>query len=362
MKLKMTAKIRTGRRLGLALALGAALGLAACGGSTSRVENFHPDRIVVFGDELSVLGNGSSSTEPAGSRYGINGVDTTTGVLSCSSQPIWVQALATSFGLSFAECGGTSGTANKILAAYGATVAQVTTQFDNYRSGDTLDATTLVAVMAGVHDVLVAYEAYVGGSLTRDQALAQVGDAGASLASLVNRMAANGQGGRIVYATIPDLGYSPRAVAADTAAGSGTTHRQLLKDLSARFNEQLRVNVLNDGRYVGLVTGDEILQVMAKYPTSYGLSNVTEAACLMTTAQYDGSADSDMAAVYSSFAIGLVTAADERRVIGCSNLTLVTAAAGSSTAYLWADDIHPSPAWHSRVGSAASSRAHNNPF
>jgi phospholipase/lecithinase/hemolysin len=218
----------------------------------------------------------------------------------------------------------------------------------------------VVTVMAGVHDVLDAYIAFDSGGLTREQALAQVGAAGARLGALVNRMAAEGAGGRVIYSTIPDIGLSPYAIA-QKAAKTDIDRQQLLIDLSAKFNERLRLSVINDGRYVGLVTADEQLQVMARYPASYGVANAVDAAC--DVSQYDGQGDSetvaDQAGVYSAFAIALPAT---QQVIGCSTLTLASAAAGSASTYLWADDLRPSPAWQVRVGAAAVSRALTNPF
>lgn len=353
---------RAGRRLATLLTLGAALGLAACGGSTSRVDEFDPDRMVVFGDELSVLGSGASSTEPVGAKYGINQVVASTGALACASAPLWVQSLASGFGLTFAECGGSAGSATAVMqAAYGARVSDVAAQFTRFDAGDDLDARTLVTVLAGMHDVLDAYEAFDAGRLTRDQALAQVGAAGVALGDLINRMTDGGRGGRVVYVTMPDLSLSPFALA-EKAAHSDVDRAALLKDLVARFNEKLRNQVINDGRHAGLVTGDELLQVMAKYPSSYSLASVDTAACQLTVAQFDGSEDGDQAGVHSAAFVGYITAGDDRRVMGCSTLTLVSGTAGSASTYLWADALRPAAAWQAQLGSRALSRARTNPF
>lgn len=352
---------RCARPLAGLLAAAALLSLAACGGSSSRVDEFHPTRIVAFGDELSLLGNGGSAAEPLGSKYTINVVDSSTGVLACASQPIWVQSLASAFRLVFAECNSAGAAVTGVMrAALNARVADVEAQYTTHAASETLKSTHVVTVMAGLHDVLDAYVAFDNGSLTRAQALAQVGAAGSRLGALVNRMAAEGSGGRVIYATMPDLGLSPYALQ-QKAAKTDIDRQQLLIDLSARFNEALRLAVINDGRYVGLVTAEEQLQVMARYPSSYGLTNAVDAAC--DVSQYDGQGDSetsaDQAAVYSAFAQALPAT---QQVIGCSTLTLASAAAASVGTYLWADDLRPSPAWQVRVGAAAVSRALTNPF
>lgn len=351
---------RLGRRSAAGLTILAALGLSACG-SGSRVDDFHPERMVVFGDELSQVANGGGSGEPAGSKYTINTLpDPATGVADCGSNRMWTQILGAQFGFLMPGCGGSSTGNAAMLAAYGATVSTVVSQVNGYAG--TMDSKTLVTVMAGLHDVLATYKLFKAGSKTRDEALALVADAGRTLGNLVNSIARNGSGGRVVYATMPDLGLSPYAI----AEGQQT----LLTDLSAKFNEQLRLTVVNDGRHVGLVATDATLQAMVSTynantsSNGYGLANVTAQACQLTTAQFDGSADGDKAAVYSSQFQSYVATSpvDPRAVIGCSTLTLVSGASGSATTYLWADDIHPGPNWQSQVGGAAVTRATNNPF
>ena len=44
----------------------------------------------------------------------------------------------------------------------------------------------------------------------------------------------------------------------------------------------------------------------------------------------------------------------------CDTTTLVTGATGTN--YMWADDLHPGPTWHTRVSFFAVARARNNPF
>jgi len=73
-----------GRRLRLGLAVTAVLAAAACGGSGDTVDTFDPRRLIVFGDEASVLtgtpaavpGPAASQPAPIGSKYAINTLDT----------------------------------------------------------------------------------------------------------------------------------------------------------------------------------------------------------------------------------------------------------------------------------------------
>jgi phospholipase/lecithinase/hemolysin len=335
------------RRLALALAVAAGLAtLASCGGSVSRVSTFHPTRMVSFGDEISAVGTSATPTD--GLKYSINffkvdsaGAAVVPNVTDCSLAPVWNQLLAQSFGFVFAQCnptGATTFTAD-FLAAPGAKVADVEAQVATYRGVKGFDSTVLVTVMAGMKDVTDAYKQFkldggVGNSAALATATATVKAAGTQLGKLVNAITANGNGGRVIYATMPDLGFSPLAIKEEaTKAGS----LQVLTDLTTAFNTQLRITVLNDGRYAGLVAADEVLQTMAKNPVSFGLSNVTVGGCT---------------------AVALLP--------NCDQSTLILAADGvtatTPSEHLWADDTRPANNWHSRVGSAADSRARNNPF
>ncbi len=323
--------------------VGAAL-LAACGGST-RVEDFAPTQIVTFGDELSLV-------QPDGKKWSVNGFDSTS-LADCEVLPVWTQTLATSFG--FAYSGLVAGclpsnvaVANGVMsAAANVRVAGVAQQVSDYlAAGKTFTPTTLVTIQGGMHDVLDLYAALLAGTTDRASALAAALAAaqvqGAALAAQVNAITKGGAGGRVIYATVPALGLSPKAIK-DQTAGACTALGQscvtLLTDLTAAFNEALRVNVTNDGRYAGVLQTDEYLLTMVNVAQAnlssniYGLSNVTEAACLSTAA-----------------------------LPACDTTTLVSGAAGSGTKYLWADDLRPGPAWHARVATFAVARARNNPF
>ena len=101
----------------------------------------------------------------------------------------------------------------------------------------------------------------------------------------------------------------------------------------------MSVRLINDGRLIGLVYADIEIQNMVKFPATYGLVNVTGAACLGTAV-----------------------------LPACTSATLVpadaatSAAAATGTTWLWADDRRLSPAGQARLGVLANSRAHGNPF
>lgn len=307
--------------------------------SSSRIEDYVPTRVISFGDELSLI-NGPTSGKTVGSKYSINGFATSsTTTLDCTVNPIWNQALATNFGLAFSDCPGAIASPNGLMNAVpGATVNAVAAQV-NAVPADQFVPSTLVTIQGGMWDVISAYNTYKTNA-NRDAAFALVRAAGAQLAGLVNRIANNGAGARVLYATVPDLGYSPLAITEQAAAGTCVVDcRQFLIDLSAAFNESLRVNVLNDGRYAGLVAFDDMLRSMANptiRTTVYGLINTDAATSVAACTNPDTSL--------------------------CDTTTLVPELAGSATGYLWASDRLPGPNWHSRVAGVAITRARNNPF
>ena len=65
----------------------------------------------------------------------------------------------------------------------------------------------------------------------------------------------------------------------------------LLDDLSQAFNTALRVRLLNDGRYIGLVLADETVQQMARFPYAFGLANVSQGACRSNVSAQSCSSD-----------------------------------------------------------------------
>ena len=74
--------------------------LVSCGGG-DRVEDFDPKRLLVFGDENSVIDDSASAGN--GRKYTVNGLvadsaGNLTSELDCVANPIWVQYVAGTFG------------------------------------------------------------------------------------------------------------------------------------------------------------------------------------------------------------------------------------------------------------------------
>lgn len=316
-----------GRRLARFVATLAAvlLGLSACGGS-EQVDPFTPNRIVVFGDESSVMTDD-------GLKYTVNAVDEDEAI-NCLDNPIWIQYLAASFGPQFPQCNPDNLEArNLVYAAAGAKVADVAAQLTQHLSGDTLGNKDLVTIYVGLHDILELYAQYP--TLGTDALIAQAEARGAALAASVNRVA--NAGGRVLVLTLPNAALTPWGVA---QASVGAERRTLLTQMTDRFNAGMRVGLLNDsGRSIGLVDAADLILYRVNNPSTLSLANVTEGACDLAT--------------------GAATTA-------CTTLTLKKNTDGTALAnedtWLWADDYMWSPVANRQIGAIAVSRARNNPF
>jgi outer membrane lipase/esterase len=314
-------------------ALMAATALASCGGG-SQLVTFAPTRLIAFGDEASVM-------DSTGRKFTVNALKTDSTALDCSANPIWIQALSNFYGLIFSQCNPNAVTTPTafIRAAANAKVADVVAQIDAQVAAGGFVGSDLVTVLAGANDILAQYKQYP--AVPFDQLNANVQAAGALLSTQVNRIAA--LGGKVIISTVPDLGLSPFALAEKTTNSGNSANidrAAILVVLTKSFNDKLIVGLVNNGRTTGLIFTDELVQTMAKFPTSYGLANVTEAVCDVTKAP-------------------LVSA--------CTTQTLVPLVAPAtvtptSDTHLWADSIQLSPAGHRNFGSLAVTRARGNPF
>ena len=300
---------------GVALSLAA---LSSCGGG-SRIDPYQPNRILVWGDEISTL----TST---GNNYAINGIQANATTVDCNMYPAWTQILASSFGMVFAQCN-TGGVATPQATQFSAVndhVADVVTKINSFFATDTLGPKDLAVIDVGMHDILDAYAQYP--TVSSDALLAQMYAQGQALAGIINKIAA--ANGRVIFVTVHDLGLTPFA-AAEQAAHNDIDRAAFLTQLTERFNAGIKIAVLNDGRYIGLVESDALVEGIYSNPAANGFVDRTTAVC--TVAPPD-----------------------------CTSQTLV--ANTNATSYMWANSLLFSTAIHSRLGSIAVQRAHNNPF
>ena len=323
-----------------ALVLGTA-GLASCGGGT-QVQTFAATRIIALGDESSVI-------NPDGSKYTHNAVvldnsttpPTPTTAIDCVGSPLWIQAVATAYGLVFPQCNPAAVAAptSRIYAVNGAKVADLAGQIDQHIANGGFVDTDLVTIMVGPNDIVAQFAQYpTVGEAQLGDALEQ---AGKDLAAQVNRVA--DLGAKVLIATVPNMGLAP--FAGDRSAGSTNTGPGVLTRLSLRFNDALLANVRNDGRKIGLVQLDEYLKAVdrARSNGQGSFFNTTLASCLPTaplptcTTQTLGN---DAAAIPTPTVVNNASAAT----------------------WLWADATHLSAGGQASFGSLAVTRARNNPF
>lgn len=297
--------------------------LAACGGSSSTVDKFVPDRVLAFGDELSYLTDD-------GYKYTVNALNSTDDTtVECTTTPIWVQYMAANeYGKAFGQCVGTSSdpTAYR-MATVDARVDDVDTQITSYMAGSGFQPGDLVTLLVGMHDVLDLYASYDG--TNQDELTAQAKAKGEQLGNLVNQII--GTGAKVLVSTVPDMGLTPYAISEKTNVGDDRPG--VLTALTDAFNSGMRLTIVSDGSKVGLLLADDLLRAMVSSSGSYSITDATDAACLS--------------------AYPLPT---------CTTATVVDAAVGKTANYLWADNIHPGTAFHTQLGAQAVSRLNTLPF
>jgi hypothetical protein len=309
-------------RAGAVRAMGgvaAAVLLASCGGG-DQIDPFVPARVISFGDENSLIADTSDGPR----KYSVNFQAEANGPIDCTQFAIWNQIVASSYSLPFPECPGTAtSTPSRILATPNATVQDVATQIEGFLASDSFGR-DFVTVLAGTHDILALQQQIGTAGYTLTDALRDAGQRGADLAAQVNRIAE--AGGKVLVSTVPSVGFTPQG-RADAAK------MDQLNQLSTEFNTQLRIGLVNDGRRIGLVLTDERI----RQHVANGSLNTTDSACNDET-------------------LG--------DVLTCTSQTLRTkdGQTASPTTWLWADDLHMSPAGHSIAGSLALERARGNPF
>lgn len=333
---------RRGLRVLAPLAAAAAL-LTACGGGTSQVQAFLPARLLVVGDETGAIVDDGNHD---GFKYSLN--DRVTAITAttahCQLLPTPAQQVATHYGFVFAECNPTAAVPKAFaLARAGAQSDAAATglkaQVDSITA---LGNTDMVMVTIGTNDIIAVYEQRRAGTWTTDAlAVTEARRRGTAAADQINRVLATGA--RALVLTVPVLGKSPYAIAAETASPGAAA---LITELTAAFNASMRRGIDAtdyDGRNYGLVLADDISAAMERFPTSYLTSpaNKTSAVCATATLPQGC----------------LIVVDTDTDGTGPDTDTSV-----KSNTHLWATDRLVGPVAHLQIGAQAVSRAANNPF
>lgn len=320
---------------GLAASLGLLL-LAACGGGTEQVTPFEPRRYMVFGDEMSVL----TKDAPLGRKYTVNALDSDDKpacLTNTSDEPsrLWTQILAGTFDFVFAECN------PEVQPVTGFIYAEAGAKADDFAAQvaaarvvhGSFGCHDLMSVLIGANDVIDLFEnVYLADptSATKTQVENELSARGRRLGVAIARLTAN-NGPNVIVSTIPLMNLTPYA-ALQTVAHPNADVRNALHDFSRAFNTAVRVNIPNDGSRWGLVELDALVQAGVNNPGTYGLNNVTDAACRPGT----------------------------WGTPNCTTDTLVTNA--NANTWLWASDKWIGWRAHQNLGSFARTRARDNPF
>lgn len=327
----MTFSIPALRHAALAVSLAAATLVAACGGG-DQVTTFEPKRIIALGDESSVLLDPGATAN--GRKYSINALATDKVTLDCKTKPIWIQVLATAYGLVFPECNpapnAVASPASRIHAVPGATVAGLAAQV---AAAGALTSSDLVTVYIGSNDILAQYASYNGSNA--DALVAAVKSAGVTVGKQVNALTESGA--RVLLVLAPDLSLTPYALA-EEAAHAGENRRKLILKLVDEFNASARVTIQNDGRKIALLKTNELIQNLVRNVGVNSLNNVVDVACDIAKAPL---------------------------LQNCSTETLVAAATATGVdvaTWLWADATHLSAGGQVLLGSSAVNQVSNNPF
>lgn len=470
------------RLLGTAAVVCSALNLVGCGGG-SRAKAYAPDRIVVFGDELSALTSASttgasspnikglaysvnvlnavnvllagdasaadaahvyycpgsdpahnclngekvsidanttfSSTAPAsggyplGSGYGNAGVTAPGGLAvdnvvtfnfagtasvggtsgtnvvqnayfqyACTSSSNAALTLARAFGLGFRD------SANGCPTDYGngqnyavasETVSTVQGRIAAHLSE--LGPGTLVMVWVGQNDVLEIFNSTSWPTMS-----AKVNEAARradALAGSINTILATGA--KVVLVAVPDISFSPYALAQSSTSGTGAcisnarsdgsslgcnfdieqilyTFNHVLVYGSYRGEIQVAGQTYSVPRYDGLSSyansGRQLAFVDAESMTRSFALNTSYVNSQVCTQPSNAPASSTNSVVFKPDGSALTLSdASNLWVQYCTTLSLVSG--GSTSTYLWADDSHLAPVLHSNIGVSAYNRASN---
>jgi len=309
------------RRALLAAAVVSAALVAACGSSTTE-SALTPSRFIAFGDGFSDLGQ-------TGKRYTVND----------GSVNVWSQYMVSLFGngltLTTAAAGGTSyatGNARIALkpdAAGNSATPTVTEQINTFvAGGGSFGANDVVIVSGGISDVVVQTMAVAAGTQSSAQAITNVKQAGADLATQVRRVVTAGAKYVVVVGAY-NLAKSPWSV----ALGQG----DLVLDAASRFNEAVLVNLVDLGANVLFIDAALHFNLVTSSPGSYNLTDSTTVVCNSVDA-----------------GAGIGTGAGKVNSGLCNGGTIVPGLDYSR--YLFADGIYPTPQGHRLFGEYAYNR------
>jgi outer membrane lipase/esterase len=255
--------MRTFRRALVASAVALA---CSAGSASAQFSNFY-----FFGDSLSDAGTFAPALPPGTGRFTTN------------PDPVWAQVLGERYGFTItpATSGGTD------FAQGGARVALLpgfpgnqplvkdaipVTQQVQQALARGVDPGALYVVWAGANDVLTQVSLLASGQTTAAQAQTAVVTAATQVVQQVALLQAAGVQ-TIAVQNLPDIGKTPGGIAA------GPVGAAALSQLSGLFNTTLTTGLNALGGNVIRIDSLTYLNDLLANPASYGITNVTGAAC-----------------------------------------------------------------------------------
>ncbi|KRU21829.1 autotransporter domain-containing protein [Psychrobacter piscatorii] len=223
------------------------------------------------------------------------------------------------------------------VTAFGIPVASANSQVNNYIDNNQVDPNGLYVVWAGANDLLAAAD-------PTNNAQATILGAVASQTKTINALKDNGAK-YILVPNIPDIGLTPRIIAAQTAADAAV--KKAIEDgesadvianipnqtiqaqstgATSLYNQFMLSGVAATGANIIPLDMFSLLQQIASNPTAYGFTNMTTPACTEN----------------------LVT--DSSLFCGSSNLETPDA----NETYFFADGIHPTGQAHQMIADYAN--------
>lgn len=306
-----------------ALCASAAL-LAACGSSSTESE-LTPARLISFGDAFSDVGQ-------AGVRYTVN--DGTTNH--------WLQQMAGRYGRTLtASAAGGTGYAQpgaRVTGKPGLTdnagTPTVTEQIDAFlAAGGTFAADDLLIVGGGMSDAIFEGRAWLAGTQSADEAIANARRAGQELAALANRLRTAGARQIMVVGSI-NIGLTPW--------GQSTGQAETLTTISRTLNDAFLIDsvALGLGSNVLYLDAAYYFNLAAQEPESFSLNNSRDVVC---TSVDPG--------------VGIGIGAGEVNSALCTPETILAGA--NYNRYMFADKLYVTPTLQRLFGDYAYDRATN---
>lgn len=304
------------RRAVLTAALTSAALLTACG-SSSVESAISPNRFVVFGD-------GMADTGQRGSAYTVNNGTVNNWTTQLAARYDIASTPASKGGWNYAY--GNARISQSPDAAGATDTPTVVQQVDKFLAGNAFTNDDIVVVSAGVSDVIANTRAFLAGSISRDQLMANAAQAGADLAAQVHRVIKAGAKHVVVTGTY-DLRRTPWAKSIDQEV--------LLEQVALAMNNRLKIDIEPlGGRQVLYIDAAYQVNMFHAYPSQYGFREVEQPICT---------------SVDSGPGIGIGN--NEVNSALCTGNTLLAGA--EVNRYVFADKIYITPEAHRRLGDYA---------